>query len=274
MDVLTPLTPLALSIPLEVPHAGISDLNEDILHLIFEYFDLQPGSPTRTIAQNRKNLLSVAKTCKAFAKQALSLLWHVLPSLLPLLLLLPSAEVSNNHYVSLRPSLVYLSCHLTNFIKFVDRLPLGNWERFDIHAPQVRSLYMERLNIVISPHVYLRIRSLRHHDTPFLPGLKEIYIPNHDSLDLSSALLLASESSLKFIHLNNSATSDRQFFYPVSLFIVCQLTQPNSPHSPRNCKYVDIFGTGTLFQKPSKSWFKASWYIFVLSISPGFGEVG
>ena len=112
MDVLTPLTPLALSIPLEVPHAGISDLNEDILHLIFEYFDLQPGSPTRTKAQNRKKLLSVAKTCKAFAKQALSLLWHVLPSLLPLLLLLPSAEVSNNHYVSLRPSLVYLSCHL------------------------------------------------------------------------------------------------------------------------------------------------------------------
>lgn len=72
--------------------------NEDVLHLIFEHFDLQPGS--NTIAQTRKNLLFAAKTCKAFSEPALNLLWRVLPSLLPLLLLLPSAEVTNGHYVS------------------------------------------------------------------------------------------------------------------------------------------------------------------------------
>ena len=96
---------------------------------------------------------------------------------------------------------------------------------------------MERLNIVISPHVYLRIRSLRHHDTPFLPGLKEIYIPNHNSLDLSSALLLASESSLKVIHLDYSATSDRQFFIPF-----LYLLSVNSP----NLTHLTLHGTANM----------------------------
>ena len=93
----------------EVPQVqvGIADLNEDILHLIFENFDLHPGSPTA--ARTRKDLLSAAKACKAFAEPALNSLWRVLPSLLPLLLLLPSAEVVNNEYVSYNSS--YISCH-------------------------------------------------------------------------------------------------------------------------------------------------------------------
>ena len=194
--------------------------------MIFEHFDLQPGSPT--IAQTRKDLLSAAKACKAFSVPALSSLWRILPSLLPLLLLLPSAEVSNNHYVSPRP-LLYLFRRLIGS-KFVDRLPLGsNWERFDLYAPRVRTLYMERLRVVISPHVYLRIRSLRRHrDAPLLPGLKEIYIPNETSLDFSAALLLSSESSLNLVHLDNSAMSDRQFCIPF-LFLL-SVNSPNLTH--------------------------------------------
>ena len=83
-----------------------------------------------------------------------------------------------------------------------------------MHAPRVRALYMERVYVAISPHVYLRIRSIRQRDTPLLPGLKEIYIPDDTSLDLSSALLLASESPINLVQLNNSATSDRQFCIP------------------------------------------------------------
>jgi hypothetical protein len=75
--------------------------NQDILSLIFQHFDLQPGS--RTVAQTRKDLFSAAKTCKAFVEPALDSLWRVLPSILPLLLLLPSAEVNNGHYVSFIP---------------------------------------------------------------------------------------------------------------------------------------------------------------------------
>ena len=90
--------------------------------------------------------------------------------------------------------------------------------------------------MVISPHVYLRIRSMRHRDAPLLPGLKGIYIPHatcqawRSHPDLSFALLLlASESSLNLIELNNdSATSDRQFFIPF-----LSLLSVNSPHLAR-----------------------------------------
>ena len=74
--------------------------NEDILHQIFNHFGLWPGS--RTAVQTRKDLLAAGKTCKVFLKPALNALWSVLPSLLPLLLLLPSAEVVDNEYVSQR----------------------------------------------------------------------------------------------------------------------------------------------------------------------------
>ena len=59
--------------------------NEDILGLIFQHFDLEPGSQTE--AQSRKDLFSAAKTCQAFVEPALDSLWSILPSLLPLLLL-------------------------------------------------------------------------------------------------------------------------------------------------------------------------------------------
>ena len=84
--------------PVQVVRTPEALKNEDILGLIFQHFDLQPGS--QTVAQSRKDLFSAVKTCKAFVEPALDSLWRVLPSLLPLLLLLPSAEVVNGHYVS------------------------------------------------------------------------------------------------------------------------------------------------------------------------------
>ena len=80
------------------------DMNEDVIRHIFENFDIQPGS--QTAVQTRKDLFSAAKVCKAFAEPALDALWRVIPSLLPLLLLLPSAEVVNGEYVSLKSSYI------------------------------------------------------------------------------------------------------------------------------------------------------------------------
>ena len=113
-------------------------------------------------------------------------------------------------------------------MKFVDELPLDDdsnrhqssgWGRLDIHARRVRTLYMEPLDIVISPNIYLRIRVMR--DSPLLPGLKNIYIPDFPSPDLSSALFLASGSTLDTVLLGGNAISDRQFFVPflTSLYI-------------------------------------------------------
>ena len=103
---------------------------------------------------------------------------------------------------------------------FSDELPLDDdsnrhqsgWGRLDVHARRVRALYMEPLHIVISPNIYLRIRAMR--DSPLLPGLRKIYIPNSPSLDLSSALFLASGSTLSMVELDGNAISDRQFFVP------------------------------------------------------------
>ena len=109
------------------------------------------------------------------------------------------------------------------FIKFVDELPFNpfnpfnhrsacGWWRLDEHARRVRTLYMETNNIVISPCIYLGIHAMR--GAPLLPCLKEIYILDDHFLDLSSALLLASESTLNTVQLDVNAITDWQFFVP------------------------------------------------------------
>jgi hypothetical protein len=106
-------------------------------------------------------------------------------------------------------------------IKAVDELPLvddpirqqsSDWERFDVHARRVRILYMQSLPVAISPNIYLRISCMR--DSPLLPGLRKMYIPNDTSLDLSSALFLASGSTFDMVQVDGNAISDRQFFIP------------------------------------------------------------
>ena len=118
--------------------------------------------------------------------------------------------------------IVLATCLISFYdIKFVDELPLVNdpirqqssgWERVNTHARRVRTLYMEPLSVVISPNIYLRIGAM--YDTPFLPGLNKIYIPNNASLDLSSALFLASGSTFNLVQIDGNAISDRQFFVP------------------------------------------------------------
>ena len=107
-------------------------------------------------------------------------------------------------------------------IKYIDELPLAedpihqqssDWERLDVHARRVRILYMEPSNVKISSSIYFRIGAMR--DSPLLPGLAQIYIPKNYSLDLSSALFLASGSPfLNLVHLDGNAIADRQFFVP------------------------------------------------------------
>ncbi|KAF8802008.1 hypothetical protein BYT27DRAFT_6776524 [Phlegmacium glaucopus] len=177
-----------------------AEINEDILNLIFKHFDFEPSSPTAT--QTRKDLLSAAKACKAFTEPALNSLWRVLPSLLPLLLLLPSAEIVNGEF-------------------FADNIPSNNWERFGIHARRVRAFYMKPPRAVISPITYLRIRSMC--DGPLLPGLKAIYIPDNTSIDLPSVVLVALGAPLNIVELNNSAISTRSFYIPFMTLLSSEL---------------------------------------------------
>lgn len=72
---------------------------------------------------------------------------------------------------------------------------------------------METPRVVISPIIYLRVCGIC--DSPLLPGLKAIYIPdNNDAIDFASAILLVLGASLNVVELNNSAISEKNFFIP------------------------------------------------------------
>lgn len=150
------------------------------------------------------------------------------PSSLPLLLLLPSAEIVHNPYVSYESSHTYLS-----FISFSSSIifppVIGSGLRY-MHAESELSLYIETPRItpvVISPIIHLRIRTLHH--GPLLPALKAIYIqPDSGAVDFSSIILLASGAPLNVVELNNSAISERNFFIP----FLSSLATSNKPPSP------------------------------------------
>jgi len=72
---------------------------------------------------------------------------------------------------------------------------------------------MDTPKIEISPRIYLRLHSIC--DSPLLPSLKEIYMPDqNNSVDLALVKPLASGTSLNNLSLNDRATSDADFFIP------------------------------------------------------------
>ncbi|KAF8153360.1 hypothetical protein B0H34DRAFT_677500 [Crassisporium funariophilum] len=169
----------------------------NILSLIFDNLVPDPQGTEANERSDRRALLNVAQTCTTFMEPALDALWKILPSLLPLLLLLPSFNLVDDVYM---------------LGGFAD----GDWERFDVHARRVRNIYMKPLRSPISPEVYLLIQRMR--DFAVLPALQELCIPDNSSLPLSSAFLLPREH-LKTLELNNSAICTPQFIYQFIPFI-------------------------------------------------------
>ena len=72
---------------------------------------------------------------------------------------------------------------------------------------------METSRVVISPIIYLRIRGM--YDSPLLPCLKAIYMPDkNNAIDFASVILLAFGTSFNVIELNHGAISEEDFFIP------------------------------------------------------------
>ena len=72
---------------------------------------------------------------------------------------------------------------------------------------------METSRVVISPIIYLRIRGM--YDSPLLPCLKAIYMPDKNNvIDFASVILLTLGTSFNVIELNHSAISEEDFFIP------------------------------------------------------------
>lgn len=82
--------------------------NQDILGEIFNIISLDLETPGNNASQTRKNLFYAARTCRIFLDPAINALWRVLPSLFPLLKLLPSFQLVNNQYVRFKSYLSFL----------------------------------------------------------------------------------------------------------------------------------------------------------------------
>lgn len=83
---------------LRLPDSARSSVlsNTDILSAVFEHF---------CVPTDRVFLYKAAVTCKAFKEPVLDRLWETLPSLFPLLKLLPSFQLRNGHWVSIATSI-------------------------------------------------------------------------------------------------------------------------------------------------------------------------
>jgi len=67
---------------------------------VFGYLVVDPTTTLVQQLEGKRTLFHAAQACRAFVEPALDALWRVLPSLLPLLKLLPSFRIANNVGVS------------------------------------------------------------------------------------------------------------------------------------------------------------------------------
>ncbi|KAJ3510471.1 hypothetical protein NLJ89_g4656 [Agrocybe chaxingu] len=169
----------------------------DIMSNVFRHMASNPASDSdEQMSTSRRSLFLAAQSCRAFVEPALDSLWAVIPSLVPLLSLLPSLK------------------------KVDDKLVLGDiapqdWERFDLHARRVRVILMKKPHSPVSPYVYLRIP--HHKSSDLLPGLQEVriaHLANHYGsrrID-PSCLFTVLTPKVHLLELNENAIRDSEFF--------------------------------------------------------------
>ncbi|KIM36260.1 hypothetical protein M413DRAFT_427692 [Hebeloma cylindrosporum] len=130
--------------------------NEDILRLIFQEVDgLFLGEDLK---KRNQSLLWAAQTSKAFFYPAVSVLWRLIRSLVPLLKILPQFKTSNTVHT------------------LVGQISAKDWGRFEMYARSVRVLDLTILSETVGGDVYIQLARL--HPDPLLPGLQRMNIPN------------------------------------------------------------------------------------------------
>jgi hypothetical protein len=87
------------SAPAPVSSGFVALSNEDILGLIFQEVDA--FFCEKDLKKRNQSLLWAAQTSKAFFRPAVSVLWRMIRSLVPLLKILPQFKTSNSVHVSL-----------------------------------------------------------------------------------------------------------------------------------------------------------------------------
>ncbi|RPD56084.1 hypothetical protein L226DRAFT_571922 [Lentinus tigrinus ALCF2SS1-7] len=103
--------------------AGHVQLHEDILHAVFNQFDLDLDN-----GEKRRTLARSARVCKAFHGPAIRVLWRRLEDIIPLFRILPSfVNVGRKE----RGDELYM---------LTDEVSAEEWDRLELYAPCVSSL--------------------------------------------------------------------------------------------------------------------------------------
>ncbi|KIM45703.1 hypothetical protein M413DRAFT_24845 [Hebeloma cylindrosporum] len=180
--------------------------NQDILGEIFNVISFDLDTPGNDPSQTRKDLFYAACTCRAFLDPAVNALWRVLPSLYPLLKLLPSFQLVNSQYI----------------------LPDVNpeeWGLLEDYARRVRIIEYTSLRWSVSPLVYFRLNQLRR--SSLFPALKMLRFPPNVSVDMFSPFSMLSPD-MERLELNHSLLSDSELFRP--FFAFATTNSPNITH--------------------------------------------
>ncbi|PPQ64467.1 hypothetical protein CVT24_008477 [Panaeolus cyanescens] len=172
--------------------------NPDILATIFAFLTVKHSMNIHEAQKSRTTLLSAALTCKSFTECALDALWRVIPSLLPLLNLLPS-------FVKNDDDGVYI-------LKYVEE---EAWDLYETYARRVREIVFQRADETrISPLVYLQLVRMRPPTTPLIPCLKTIRVDHgtQTKIDPTLLLLLANHQTERLDFLDRDNVYGNQFW--------------------------------------------------------------
>ncbi|KAF8902394.1 hypothetical protein CPB84DRAFT_862119 [Gymnopilus junonius] len=133
--------------------------NEDLLDLIFSYFDPAFFEDILTMDSTTKSaLLSVCLTCKSFYTPALDLLWRVMNSIIPIFKLIPAFTKVNDTYTL---SGVINQYHIA---------------RLEMHTRKIRCLHLKTPHDAIPSHILFRFTHLRKFS--LFPALTRLHIPS------------------------------------------------------------------------------------------------
>ncbi|KAF8649477.1 hypothetical protein AX16_005780 [Volvariella volvacea WC 439] len=173
------------------PLARRVSLNLDVVEEILSYFTIDTQNPDTNWRANTQNLLNIALTCQQYKEPALSVLWHSLDTLDPLLCLLPQIEKQGN-------------------ISLFNGSRPKSWAKFDSYAEKVKEFKYRPPPVNTMP----QIGSLAHTSVSkargfFLPNIRSLFfdLRSAQSIQNLDGLLPALlEPTLRGITIWNSDT--------------------------------------------------------------------
>ncbi|PPR00793.1 hypothetical protein CVT24_000758 [Panaeolus cyanescens] len=156
----------------------------DLLSMICEHLCYNMDDDASVKRKARKDLLSAATAFWNMSEPALNALWRSLPSVVPLIRLLPFVTFNESCYKLAQSQ----------------ESSLGNWTRFDHYARRVRCLWFESPQECDGVSPFLLSYIARAHKVPLLPGLTSIYTSKSSTQDQNSFFTVLSPS-LRMVEL-------------------------------------------------------------------------